>query len=199
MMLPILISVSVTPGSYFFCAAAGSMANARPSTMDASSTPRICVMSTSLMPSACCRSIRHSRVQARNMSIAHCYRGKETAHPAERNAPDVLTNNQNSALLARHHRPEQLPALALESHHLQLLERGEIGRAGLDMGARQIDADLEIQIGGLLHDVFAGQVVAALPQDLLQSFGHAVAEGGGGILLVAFGIPLGHEGAPFVH
>jgi hypothetical protein len=35
-MLPILISLSVTPGSYFFSAAAGFMPTERPSTIDAS-------------------------------------------------------------------------------------------------------------------------------------------------------------------
>ena len=33
-----------------------------------------------------------------------------------------------SAELAAHHRAEQFPLLALEAHHLQLLDRGEIGR-----------------------------------------------------------------------
>src|SRR4029077_1364281 len=65
---------------------------------------------------------------------------------------DSLSIRPSGVLLARHYGAEQVPALALEAHHLQLLERGEIGRAGLDPGARQIDADLEIQIGRLLHD-----------------------------------------------
>src|ERR1700730_4803583 len=66
----------------------------------------------------------------------------------------------DSAILsARHHRPEQVPAFALELHHLKLLQRRKIGRAGLDLGARQIDADLEIQVGRLLHDVLAGEIV----------------------------------------
>src|SRR4051794_27515547 len=74
-------------------------------------------------------------------------------------------------LLAGHQRAEQLPALALEPHHLKLLERGEIGRTGLDPGARKVDADLEIQVRRLLHDVFAGEVVLALAQHLLESLG----------------------------
>src|ERR1700709_1863257 len=56
MMLPILISLSVAPGSYFFCAAAGVAAAKRPSTSDASRMPRIAAMSTSLMPPALRRS-----------------------------------------------------------------------------------------------------------------------------------------------
>src|SRR6478736_9529603 len=53
MMLPILISPSVAPGSYFFCAAAGSMLMERPSTIDASRMPRDCAMSTSLNAVGC--------------------------------------------------------------------------------------------------------------------------------------------------
>src|ERR1700743_3413948 len=102
-------------------------------------------------------------------------------------------------LLARHQRTEQLPAPALETHHLQLLQRREVGRASLDLGARQIDADLEIEIGGLLHHVLAGAGVAAWLQNLLKSLGDAVGEYGGGIVLIAFGIPFGHERPPFVH
>src|ERR1700704_1564064 len=48
MMLPILISLSVTPGSYFFCAAAGFAAKS-PSASDANRMPRFAAMSTSLM------------------------------------------------------------------------------------------------------------------------------------------------------
>src|SRR5882724_12804944 len=58
---------------------------------------------------------------------------------------------------------EQHPALALELHQLQLADRGEIGRRGVDLDTRQQDFGAEIlQACGLLHDVFAGQVVAAL-------------------------------------
>jgi len=49
-------------------------------------------------------------------------------------------------LLAAHDRSEQFPALALELHHLKLFERGEIGRAGLDLGARQINADSKLRL-----------------------------------------------------
>src|SRR6202166_4050571 len=161
MILPILISVSVAPRSYFFCAAAGSTPQARPNTIDASSMPRVCVMSTSLMPSAFCRSCGIlKRFQAKWKPVR------------------VRAGSRALALLAGHHRSEQFPALALEAHHLQLLERGEIGRAGLDFGARQIDADLEVEVGGLLHDVFAGEVVTALLQHLFEALGHAIAEGG---------------------
>src|SRR5438552_11721342 len=91
------------------------------------------------------------------------------------------------ALLARHDWSEPLPGFALEAHHLQLLERREIGRAGLDPRSRQIDADLEAQIGRLLHHVLPREIVAALPQDLFEPLGNAVSEHGRSIVLVAFG------------
>src|SRR5258708_28050648 len=98
----------------------------------------------------------------------------------------------NLALFPCHHRSEQLPALAREAHHLQLLERREIGWAGLDPGSGQIHADLEVQVGRLPHDVFAGEVGAALSQELLQSLRHAVTESGRRVLLTAFRLPLRH-------
>src|ERR1700681_2137592 len=81
---------------------------------------------------------------------------------------------RSTVLFTRHQRSEQLPTLVLEPHHLQLLQRREVGRAGLDPGARQVDADLEIEIGRLLHDVLAGEVVLALPQHLLEALGDAI-------------------------
>src|SRR5258707_11303195 len=68
MMLPILISLSVAPGSYFFCAAAGSMLMERPSTIDASRMPQDCAMSTSLNAVGCLPIMQQSRVLALNLS-----------------------------------------------------------------------------------------------------------------------------------
>src|SRR5258708_22616646 len=66
-------------------------------------------------------------------------------------------------------RPEQLPALAVELHHLQLLVDAIVGRRGVadDTGQRQIKLNV-LQAGGLLQDVVAGEIVAALLQDLDQ-------------------------------
>src|SRR6185312_6973860 len=100
-------------------------------------------------------------------------------------------------LLAGHDRAEPLPGLALESLHLQLLDRREIGRAGLDLGARQIDADLEVQVRCLLHHIRAGEIVSALPQHLFEALGRTIAEYGAGVVLVTFRVPFGHERAPF--
>src|SRR5216684_5489914 len=60
---------------------------------------------------------------------------------------------------------EALPCVALEAHQLQLRQRSEIGGAGVNLDAGQQAAEFEIlDAGGLLHDVFAGEVVAALLQ-----------------------------------
>src|SRR6516165_12742992 len=84
------------------------------------------------------------------------------------------TTGGSRALLARQHRTKALPGFALEAHHLQLLQRREVGRAGLDPRARQVDPDHEIEVGCLLHDVLAREIVTALPQYLLETLGDAV-------------------------
>jgi hypothetical protein len=45
-------------------------------------------------------------------------------------------------------------------------------------------SNLEIETGGLFHDILAGEVVLALPQHLLEAFGDAVGKHRRGILLV---------------
>src|ERR1035441_451824 len=68
MMFPILISVSVAPGSYFFSAAAGFVPTARPSTTDASKMSRLDAMPPSLVPSAARRSCPQSRIEQPELS-----------------------------------------------------------------------------------------------------------------------------------
>src|SRR4051812_31475067 len=68
MMLPILISLSLAPASYFFCAAAGFAAKSK-NASDASTMPRFAAISTSLMLPALRRSraslgFRHRRCPA---------------------------------------------------------------------------------------------------------------------------------------
>src|SRR3954469_23511214 len=58
-------------------------------------------------------------------------------------------------------RAEQLPVLAGKPHHLDLFDRIEIGRRGLDADARNIGVDLEIHVGNNLHDVLTCKIVAA--------------------------------------
>src|SRR6516225_9902110 len=110
-----------------------------------------------------------------NLEILRC----AIAHHSSvlRTAPESR-KSRSASLLPRHQRTEELPGLAFETLHLQLLERRKIRRAGLDLRARQIDADLEVEVGGLAHHVLAGEIVAALPEHLLQTLGDAIAEDG---------------------
>ena len=73
---------------------------------------------------------------------------------------------RSAAHLAADHRPEALPACAVEFLHLQLLERVEAGRRGVDGDARQQHVEVDLQIGGLLHDVLAREVITALFEHL---------------------------------
>src|SRR5215469_2918719 len=58
---------------------------------------------------------------------------------------------------------KQIPACAVESRHLHLFDRREIGRAGVGRDTWQEHRHGEImQAPGLLHDVLAGQLIAAL-------------------------------------
>src|SRR3981081_2412060 len=68
MMLPILISLSLAPGSYFFCAAAGYIPTKMLTTRDASTTPRDRFISPSPDIAGCSPIMRQSRVQALNLS-----------------------------------------------------------------------------------------------------------------------------------
>ena len=86
-MLPILISLSVAPGSYFFCAAAGSMLMERPSTIDASRMPRDCAMSTSLNAVGCLPIMRQSRVLALNLSSYRDFRYTLSEHRGKADIP----------------------------------------------------------------------------------------------------------------
>src|ERR1700756_1069070 len=81
------------------------------------------------------------------------HRTRNLEIPGSRFACPGMTSINSTPLLARHQRTEELPALAFEALHLQLLERRKIGRAGLDLGARQIDANFEIEVGRLAHHV----------------------------------------------
>src|SRR6185503_6675670 len=64
---------------------------------------------------------------------------------------------------------ERLPLLALEALHLQLADRGEVVRSGVDLDAGQQGVRREVlQARGLLHQIGAGEIVAALFQRLDQ-------------------------------
>src|SRR5215813_9419025 len=82
---------------------------------------------------------------------------------------------------------EQIPACAVEFAHLDLFERRKIGRRciELDAGQRQRH-DKVLEVRGLLHDVLARQLVAALLDDLRRRIGKAIAGDVAGVRLVAF-------------
>src|SRR6476469_7054546 len=64
---------------------------------------------------------------------------------------------------------EPFPGFALELHQLQLRKRGEVAGAGVNLDAGQQPAEFKVlDARGLLHDVRARQVVAALLQYLRQ-------------------------------
>src|SRR2546422_11366961 len=77
------------------------------------------------------------------------------------------------------HVADRLPGIAVELHQPHLLDRVEVGRAGVDRNARKYDRTLVIpERRRLPHDVLTRQVVAALSQHLDQGFGRRVAEDG---------------------
>src|SRR5215208_3362282 len=94
-----------------------------------------------------------------------CRRCETTAPAVVRFRSGLLYLTARSAILDD--RAEQFPALAVELHHLHLLVDAVVGRRGVGdhAGQRQAAGDV-LQIGRLLHDVFAREVVAALLQDL---------------------------------
>src|SRR3954452_7515333 len=94
------------------------------------------------------------------------------AEPIARHATRRATGTDGSDLsgrLALQHLAEQLEVLAREAGQLHLADRMEVGRAGVDLDTRQQPRNFHVmQVGGLLHDVAAGEVGAALLQLLPQ-------------------------------
>ncbi len=89
---------------------------------------------------------------------------------------------------------------AVELHQLQLLHREEVAGAGVDGDARQQHAEREIlQVGGLLHHVGAGEIIAALLEHLNHGLGRGVAIDGVAAGLVAVREVLVHERGPLLH
>src|SRR5262245_58814788 len=75
-------------------------------------------------------------------------------------------------------RAEQLPALAVEAHHLLLLVDAVVVRRGVALDARQREVELDIlQIGRLFQHVLARQVVAALLEHMDQELRGRIAIG----------------------
>src|SRR6266571_5255261 len=104
------------------------------------------------------------------ISLAWCCFGRRTRPTAEavRGSRMLLARS-----LGRDHLSERLKALALETLHFHRLDRIEIGGAGVDLDALDYHRQLEtLNTCSLLHDVGAGQVVAALLQDVHQKGRH---------------------------
>src|SRR6267154_3734105 len=104
------------------------------------------------------------------------------------------------AELIAHHPAEPLPALAVEALHLHRLDRSVVVVAGRDGDPRQQRIDvLAFHRGGLLHHVFARQVVAALLQYLLEGARHGVAVYIRAVVQIARWVVLLHEAVPPLH
>jgi hypothetical protein len=72
--------------------------------------------------------------------------------------------------------PEAHPALAVEPHQLQLLDRIVMGRTGADFDAGQQHRQLEVaQVRRLAHDILAREIVARLFEHLHQGGRRVVA------------------------
>src|ERR1700760_4945675 len=215
MMLPILISVSVAPVSYFFCASADVEAAANKASVAAATARRVPVTGIAYLPHVFCRRCvsRPSRTEGSlaflPAKLSFCGKALNKKPPRQSRGGCVFSSQAASARapslpsLARGGRGdvrEHLPFLALETHHLQLLDRRVIGRRSVDLDAGEQRVRLEIlQARGLLHDVVARQVVAAHLQHLHQRLRNAVAENGGAIEPIAVGIVFGEEFQEFLH
>src|SRR5262249_8982584 len=89
--------------------------------------------------------------------------------PLQRSVPDVVADFAGDDVA------EQMPRLAVELHQLHLLDRKEVVRTGVDLDARQHHVAGEIlEICRLLHDVFARQIIAALPEQMDQGLRRCV-------------------------
>src|SRR5258707_14417997 len=74
--------------------------------------------------------------------------------------------------------PETLPARAIEPVHLHLLDRVVIRRRRIDLDAGQQEVKLQVlQALGLLQDVGAREIIAALPEDMRHRLRGHVAVG----------------------
>src|SRR4051794_22446391 len=76
--------------------------------------------------------------------------------------------------LSRYDVAEQVPGLAGPAHQLKLAQRTVVGWACINGDARQHHRVFQaLQVGGLLHEVFAGEIVPALTQHLRDRVGQA--------------------------
>src|SRR5258707_453927 len=78
---------------------------------------------------------------------------------------------------ALHQLAEQDPAVAPKLHHVELIDRRIVRRAGVYGNAWQQDVRFYApQTGGLLHDILPRQIVSALAQNVFQRLRLAVSK-----------------------
>src|SRR5688572_28930631 len=114
--------------------------------------------------------------EASRVAVRPTRPGGRRRAPGDRDAPTTQTGSLLLAGVVK--LAEEDPALAVELRELLLLDRGVIGRAGVDLDARQQQRELDVlQTRRLLHDVLAAQVVSRLLQHVHHRLGDRVAEG----------------------
>src|SRR5271169_2800317 len=224
MMLPILISVSVAPVSYFFCASAPLLEAA--STVNAA-TDAIAILFaitgiTVSLWSCDWMVCTFPGFLGRKLFVTRPPKYHFTGFLTRKSPPRKLrraaslvgfwkvitvpmrsvtpSKRTSIAELAADDVAEQLPFLALESHHLQLIDGSEIGRRGVDRDAGQQGVGRKtLQACGLLHHVFAGKVIAAHLQHLHHGLRCAITVHHRAVELVGVGVVLLEEGQEFPH
>src|ERR1700744_2656605 len=200
MMLPILISVSVAPVSYLpFWAKADVEASAIVRAAESSpNRMRIAGISVSL-GRLMCRVVGAGALRGPWLALNTSARQPANKKPPASQARGASFSRRPRkprrgipkliAQIAGDDLAEQVPLLALEAHHLELADRREVGRRGVDLDARQQRVGLEIlQARRLLHHVLAREIVAALLQHLHQRLRHAIAVHHGAVELVGVGV-----------
>src|SRR6185437_2909391 len=212
MMLPILISVSVAPVSYFFCASAPLLDAA--STMSAAEAMASLLLATGISGSPWMVGLRHALLLMKNSCDAG---GIEYHLPAAIKKKPLRQDRRGCFFCSRparsDHRPggsaahlgaddvaKQMPGLTLQLFQLELLDRGKIGGAGRDRDARQQAVKLQaLDACRLLHDVGTRQIVSALLQHIHHVLRDGIAIEHEDIGSVGFGIVFVEEGIEGLH
>src|SRR5882672_11445854 len=203
MMLPILISVSVAAVSYLFCASAPLLDPA--STANAAAAIAILFLvsiSVSLFPMMVCHGFLSKLFVTSVHRIPPCP-GAHKKKPLRQSRRGCFFSSQLTVLAAdvgADDVAEALPGFALESHELQLRERSEIGGAGVNLDAGQQAAEFKVlDARGLLHDVFAGEIVAAVLQHVHEALRDGVGVHHRKIGAISFRIVFIQERIPGLH
>src|ERR1700759_453125 len=206
MMLPILISVSVAPVSYFFCASAPLVEAAnRASAVEAMARRVACIK---VSPFSKFRMIDVGfldRKLAFDWALRYHFAAfATTKSPCDKSAGAAALiagfGLRSAADVGADDIAEAFPSLALEPLQLYRRDRGEIGRRRVNLDARQQARDLEVlHACRLLHDVLPGQVVAAVLQHVNQTLGNDPGIHDGRVGAVCLRVVLVEERVPGLH